>query len=149
MFSRGPNRKTIRRRLGLSYHKYRAELRATLASVRAIALTIDMWTKKRTTFICLTGHAFNNKYESIPLILGFRRLSGPHQANNIKNYILYELQQLDIVDKICAIVSDNVSDIKKAVNDLKLGQRFSCIAHNINLVVKNGFDLWDKPKKPK
>ncbi len=77
MFSRGPNRKTIRRRLGLSYHKYRAELRATLASVRAIALTIDMWTKKRTTFICLTGHAFNNKYESIPLILGFRRLSGP------------------------------------------------------------------------
>ncbi|CAM4835931.1 unnamed protein product [Rotaria magnacalcarata] len=38
----GPSRKTVRRQLGLSYHKYRKELRATLASVRAIAITVDI-----------------------------------------------------------------------------------------------------------
>ncbi|CAF1439044.1 unnamed protein product, partial [Rotaria magnacalcarata] len=34
-------------------------VRATLASIRAIAITVDIWTKKQTSFICLTGHAFN------------------------------------------------------------------------------------------
>ncbi|CAF4934388.1 unnamed protein product, partial [Rotaria socialis] len=143
----GPSRKTVRRQLGLSYHKYRKELRATLTSVRAIAITVDIWTKKQTSFICLTGHAFNKKYESIPIVLGFRRLSGAHRANNLKNYIIYEMQQLDIEEKVCAIVSDNGSDIKKAINDIKPGERFSCFAHDINLVVKNGLKIWEPIEK--
>ncbi|CAF3586880.1 unnamed protein product [Rotaria socialis] len=134
---------------GLSYHKYRKELRATLTSVRAIAITVDIWTKKQTSFICLTGHAFNKKYESIPIVLGFRRLSGAHRANNLKNYIIYEMQQLDIEEKACAIVSDNGSDIKKAINDIKPGERFSCFAHDINLVVKNGLKIWEPIEKKK
>ncbi|CAF3380730.1 unnamed protein product [Rotaria socialis] len=145
----GPSRKTVRRQLGLSYHKYRKELCATLASVRAIAITVDIRTKKQTSFICLTGHAFNKKYESIPIVLGFRRLSGAHRANNLKNYIIYEMQQLDIEEKVCAIVSDNGSDIKKAINDIKPGERFSCFAHDINLVVKNGLKIWEPIEKKK
>ncbi|CAF1270309.1 unnamed protein product, partial [Rotaria sordida] len=108
----GPSHKIVRSRLGLAYHQYRQQLRTTLARVDAIAITVDTWTKNKISFICLTGQAFNKTYESIPLILGFH--------------------------KICAIVSDNDGDIKKAINDMKPGERFSCIAHNINLVVKNG-----------
>ena len=33
----------------------------------------------------------------------------------LKEYILYELQQLQIEDEVCAIVSDSGWDIKKAV----------------------------------
>ncbi|CAF2660280.1 unnamed protein product [Rotaria sp. Silwood2] len=146
---RGPSRKTVRRQLGLSYHKYRQELRIALASVNAIAITVDIWTKKQTSFICLTGHVFNNKYESISIVLGFRRLSGAHRADNIKKYILYEMQNLEIEEKVCAIVSDNGSNIKKAINEIKPGQRFSCIAHNINLVVRNGLKIWEPVEKKK
>ncbi|CAM4807921.1 unnamed protein product, partial [Rotaria magnacalcarata] len=164
---RGPSRKTIRRRLGVAYHQYRQQLRTTLAHVNTIVITVDIWTKNKQSFICLTGHAFNKKYESIPLVLGFRHFAGPHKSKSIKKYILYELKQLQIEDKICAIVSDNGGDIKKAVNDIKPDQRISCIAHpgrrvpavssgrndrpghNINLVVKNGLGLWEKSEKKK
>jgi hypothetical protein len=148
-FSRGPSRKTVRRRLGLSYHAYRTELRTTFASINTIAITVDISTKKQTSFICLTGHVFNSKYESIPLVLGFRRLCGPHRAKNIEKYIRYELRRLQIEDKVCAIVSDNGSNIKKAVNDIKPGQRFSCIAHDINLVVTNGLKIWETSETKK
>ncbi|CAF2090095.1 unnamed protein product [Rotaria magnacalcarata] len=144
---RGPGRKTVRRRLGILYHEYRQKLREVLASIPAVAITVDIWTKKKKSFICLTGHAFNKKYESIPLVLGFRRFTGSHESENIKKYILYELQRLNIQDKICGIVGDNGSDIKKAINEIKPGERFSCTAHNINLVVKNGLGLWEKMKK--
>ena len=146
-FSRGPGRKTVRRRLGVIYHEYREQLRTVLAFVVAVAVTVDIWTKKKKSFICLTGHAFNKTYEAVPLVLGFRQFTGSHESENIKKYILYELQRLNIQDKICAIVSDNGGDIKKAINDMKLCKRFSCAAHNINLVVKNGLGLWVTTKK--
>ncbi|CAF3937245.1 unnamed protein product [Rotaria sp. Silwood1] len=144
---RGPGRKTVRRRLGILYHEYRQQLGEVLASIPAIAITVDIWTKKKKSFICLTGHVFNKKYVSIPLVLGFRRFTGSHESQNIKKYILYELQRLNIQDKVCGIVGDNGSDIKKAINEIKPGERFSCTAHNINLVVKNGLGLWEKTKK--
>lgn len=148
-YSLGPSRKTISRRLGVAYHKYRQDLRNTLAHVESIALTVDIWTKNKISYICLTGHAFNKVYEAIPIVLGFRRFVGPHKSKNIKKYILYELKQWNIEDKICAIVSDSGRDIKKAVEEIKPGQRISCFAHNLNLVVKNGLALWDKKEEKK
>jgi hypothetical protein len=131
------------------YHQYREELCLTLAKVKSIALTVDIWTKNKTSFLCLTGHVFSKTFESVPLVLGFRHFVGAHTADKIKRYIIYEITQLQIKHKVSAIVSDNGSDIKKAINDIKYGLRLSCLAHNINLVVKNGLDLYDNPKKKK
>ena len=149
IFSYGPSRKTVRRHLGYSYHAYREELRTTLASVNSIAIAVDVTTKKQVSYICLTGHAFNSKYEAIPLVLGFRRLSGSHRAYKLKKYITYELKQLQIEEKICAFVTDNGTDIKKAVNDIQPGKRISCFAHDLNRVVKNGLQIWAKEKQKK
>ncbi|CAF1570757.1 unnamed protein product, partial [Adineta steineri] len=46
--NRGPPRKTIRSTHTSVYHQYREELRSTLAGVKAIALTVDIWTKNKT-----------------------------------------------------------------------------------------------------
>jgi hypothetical protein len=121
--SRGPHRKTVRRRLATSYHEYRIELRNALATVDAVGITVDIWTKQEASFICLTGHIFNKKHEAVSILLGFRRLCGAHRANNVRKYILNEIEQLGIGQKVCAIASDNASDIKKAVNDLVPGRR--------------------------
>lgn len=145
--SQGPNRKTVRRRIGLLYHEYRQKMRDVLAKVQHIALTTDVWTKRRTSFLCLTGHTFNEKYQLVSVVLGFRRLSGQHLGDTIRNYIRYELNQLGIAEKICGITSDNGSDIKKATKSVEFGHRFWCLAHCLNLIVRNGLTLWPKPKR--
>ncbi|CAF0946262.1 unnamed protein product [Adineta steineri] len=73
---RGPVRKTIRRNVTSLYDQYREELRSTLAGVKAIAFTVDIWTKNET-------------FESIPLVLGFNYFSDPHQADTIRRYIIH------------------------------------------------------------
>ncbi|CAM4823633.1 unnamed protein product [Rotaria magnacalcarata] len=90
---RGPTRKTVRRHLDKAYHQYRQQLRTVLARTDAIAITVDIWTKNKISFICLTGHAFNKSYETIPLVLGFRQFHGPHRSKKITKYILYELKK--------------------------------------------------------
>ena len=131
------------------YYKYREELRSTLVNVKSIALTVDIWTKNKTSFLCLTGHLFNKRFETVPLVLGFRHFVGPHEADNIKCYIIHEITQLHIKQKVSAIVSDNGSDIRKAINDIKPVLHFSCLAYDINLVIKNGLTLHDTPEKKK
>ncbi|CAF1522323.1 unnamed protein product [Adineta steineri] len=74
--ARGPVRKTIRRNVTSLYDQYREELRLTFAGVKAIGLTTDIWTKNET-------------FESIPLVLGFNYFSDPHQADNIRRYIMH------------------------------------------------------------
>ncbi|CAF1117725.1 unnamed protein product [Adineta steineri] len=146
---RGPGRKTVRRHLGISYHEHRQQLKNILNTTPWLAVTVDIWTKKKKSFICLTGHAFNYKYETIPLVLRFRQFKNSHTSENIKKHIRYEFQRLNIEDKVCAIVGDNGSDVKKALNELMPGKRFSCTAHLLNLVVKVGLGLWDKLKEKK
>ena len=145
--SHGPNRKTVRRHLGLMYHEYRQSMQDSLKNVEHIALTTDVWTKGGTSFICLTGHAFNQKYELVSIVLGFRRLVGQHLGDTLRTYIKYELEQLGIDTKICGTTSDNGSDVKKATRTVEFGIRFWCIAHCLNLVVRNGLALW--PKAPR
>ena len=86
------------------YYKYREELRSTLVNVKSIALTVDISTKNKTSFPCLIGHVFNKRFETAPLVLEFRHFFGPYQAGNIKRYIIYEITQLHIEQKVSAIV---------------------------------------------
>lgn len=147
--SEPPNRKTVRRNLAQLYSQYRCRLRKALANIYHISLTTDIWTSKRTSFICLTGHMFNNKFQLIPLVLGFRRISGPHLGDNIRTYIRYELGQLAIENKIDAITSDNGSDVKKTTSSIEFGHGFWCFAHCLNLVVRNGLGIWTKTQTKK
>ena len=78
-YRRSPSRNSTRHRLGLAYYQYRQQLRTTLAHIDAIAITIDVWTKNRISFVCSTGHVFNRAYQSIPIVLGFRRFAKSHE----------------------------------------------------------------------
>ena len=146
-----PHRTTIRRRLAVLYAKYRQSLREVLPTIRWIALTTDIWkSPRRVHYICITGHVFTDDFETVPVVLGFRRLIGQHLAKNISSYIEYELNQLNI-DSAClsAITTDNGADVKAATSTSKFGQRISCFAHNMHLLVSNGLCLWRKPDPKK
>ena len=57
----------------------------------------------------------NDKFESVPIVLGCRRLIGRHAASTITRYIKYELNRVGITsEQITSITTDNGSDVKKS-----------------------------------
>ncbi|CAF3812608.1 unnamed protein product, partial [Rotaria sordida] len=99
-------------------------------------------------FISLTAHTFTHHYEHVSIVLGFRRIIGPHSSTLIENYIQYELDRLGIQpQQIISITTDNGSNMKKAAATLRFGNPISCMAHNLNLVVSKGLCLWSEPKQ--
>lgn len=143
---RPPHRTTIRRYLAAQYAEHRKVLRAILPNVGSIALTTDLWKSgRRMHFLCITAHCFTDDFECVPLIIGFRRFSGRHLGSRIRLYIEHELDSLGVDRKcIVAITTDNGSDVKLATG-FGFGQRMSCLAHNIHLIITNGLSLWRKP----
>ena len=58
-----------------------------------------------------------------------------HRKNNNKNLI-----------KVVPMKTDNEATVKLACSNLSVNcKRLSCLAHNLNLVVHNSFQLWTKP----
>lgn len=121
-------------------------MRKLFVSINHISVTTDLWKNRSDThFLCLTAHFLDNKYNLVSVIIGFRRFKQRHTAINIKAFIEKEFDNLGIKDKVKYIVSDNGSDIKKATSNMSNNcKRFSCLAHNLNLAIKNGLLLWNK-----
>ena len=62
-----------------------------------LALTCDLWkSNSHNHHICITAHFFNQFYEYMSAVIGFRKVEGQHSSKNLENYISFELKQLDI-----------------------------------------------------
>ncbi|CAF1079550.1 unnamed protein product [Didymodactylos carnosus] len=85
-------------------------------------------------------HGF--KYTS--LVIDFRQFIGLCNAVQIRKYINYEIDRLQIHYKLRSITTDNGSNIKSTTEDGRFGTRIACYGHSINLVVSQGLCLWKK-----
>lgn len=143
-----PTRQTIVKKLKLNYTAYLKKLKDILKRVPMIALTTDLWKNKGLTyFICLTAHFFDEEFNYFSVIIGFRTIFGRHLSNRIYNFIKAELDYLEIpLENIVSITTDGGADIKSAINKFKSIKRISCMAHNLNLIIKNGLKLWNNYK---
>jgi hypothetical protein len=142
----GPHPSTTVRHLKSTYYSQRAEFRTLLQTISKLAIPCDLWKSRSLNYhICITGHFFNQYYEYMCAVLGFRKVSGQHTSTNLGHYISFELKQLDIEhSKIVATTTDNAADIKKAASNF--GTRIACLCHLNNLIVQNGLQLWSKKK---
>ncbi|CAF3087484.1 unnamed protein product [Rotaria sp. Silwood2] len=138
----GPHRKTVARRLHILYKQYRKELKRILVNINDISLTTDMWQNCRQSyFIILTAHFYEKDYKYTSLVIGFRHFIGPHNADQIKKYINYEIDRLEIRYKLRSITTDNGGNIKAATQYGDFGVRIGCYCHNINLINSQGLCL--------
>jgi hypothetical protein len=93
----GPHRTTVARRLHQSYLDYRKGLHCLLTKLNNIALTADLWKNSRHShFIVLTAHFYDKFYRYYSIVIGFRRFIDPHDAVQIRKYINYEIDRLQI-----------------------------------------------------
>ena len=96
-------------------------------------------------FLCLTAHFFDKEFNYYSLVVSFRRFHSRHLSDNIETFIKSEITKLNIQHKIRSITTDSGSDMKRAGG--LITTRLSCINHDLNLILKNGFRLWSKPNQ--
>lgn len=141
-----PCRQTVVKMVKTNYLAHQQRLKAVLKKVPKVALTTDLWSSRGMThYMCITAHFFDNRLEYRSIVIGFRKFLGRHLSDKLKNFIQKELRLLEVpLSKIKSITCDNGADIKKACSSLTT--RVPCMAHNLNLVVRNGLRLWPKAK---
>ncbi|CAG5055123.1 unnamed protein product [Parnassius apollo] len=133
-----PSRKKLTQMLEDKYKICRSEVIGKLQSVEHIALTTDIWNSdsQKSFIICVTAHFINNsKLHS--MVVSTTELSQHHTALNIANALRTTLTEWEIYDKVVTIVTDNSSSMKKAVKDYLQKRNHFCVAHTLNLAVKD------------
>ena len=74
-------------------------------------MTIDLWKNKGLEhFIVLTAHFFDQQFNYVSIVASFEKFIGRHFANRIKPFLLKEIKNLGLKDKIIAITTDNGAD---------------------------------------
>ena len=119
-------RQTVSKRIAKKYKEYIKILINFLKQIEHLALTTDMWKNKHLThFLGITLHFFDDDFNYVSLVIGFRKFVARHLAVNLKQFIKRKLTKLQILDKIIATTADNGCDIVKAISN-DFGVRFSC-----------------------
>ena len=97
------------------FEKVRADLRERIRSAPAICLTTDCWTSNTTTsYMSVTCHyIYNFKLEAN--LLDCFELQSNHTSENLAQELKRVAQELDISEKVAACVTDNASNIVRAV----------------------------------
>ncbi|CAF1650266.1 unnamed protein product, partial [Adineta ricciae] len=142
---RGPNRRTVVKRLKVKYKQRRSSIREELSTVSDIALSVDAWqSNRRDHFICLSAHYYDKNFKYQSNIITFRRFVGTHSADRINKFLVNETEKLGIRSKICSITTDNGPDVRTATRS-GYGVKLSCFLHVLNLVIRNGLWLFEMP----
>lgn len=76
------------------------------------------------------------------MVLCTKKLECSQTAVNICDLITEELKKWNIFDKVVAVVTDGVANIKAAVKLMKLSH-VPCTAHKLNLVIQQSLLLSD------
>lgn len=115
-----PHRNSVQQQLSLLYHENVRLLKKQLSSVHSISVTCDFWSDRRLcSYICLTGHYINSKFEPVSTVIAFASFSLRHYSSNIAQAVRENLQQLNIHEKTTAITTDGASNMLKMFEMLR------------------------------
>ncbi|CAH0562957.1 unnamed protein product [Brassicogethes aeneus] len=132
-----PGRKAITNLIDKKYEVLSELIKNKLIQVNHMTLTTDIWTEtmNTTSFLGLTVHFyFENKLNSISLSV--LELSERHTGQYIGESLKSLCEEWNIqLDKVTAVVTDNGSNMVKAVSEV-FGKNKSlpCFAHTLDLV---------------
>lgn len=94
----------------------KAKLEDFLKRSTDVALTTDVWTDRRShAFLGVTVHTFLDGVSSSQL-LAFRSFPGVHSGQRIADELESVINEFELAEKLRFIVSDNASNMKKAMH---------------------------------
>lgn len=104
--------------------------------VRAFAFTTDSWTSRANEgFVSLTVHYINNSYELKNYTLKIQALPESHTSENLNSLLKSNLSEwnIDSGKHKLYFVTDNASNIIKAVRLSDTWERIPCFAHTLQV----------------
>ena len=129
------------------------------SSSSKISITSDGWSSQinMLPFISTTAHFYDENIKKVNICLGLDYFPHPHTGDKIAEKWLKKFEEFEICDKIISLTTDNASNMIKAVTDLNSLLREThnsennlehifCSSHCLNLIVKEGFDVFNKSK---
>ena len=133
------------------YTYVKSKIVGVTKAMKYVNLQVDMWSDNHAgnAYIGIVTNHIDDDWKKQNLVLVTREFSHPHTAIRIKKEISDCLREYKIPQSICHAVTDSGANIKAAFKqiDLKI-DRNSCLAHNINLLLRpDGCDKVVEVKK--
>ena len=121
------------------YHETRERMKGKVSSAQSFSITTDMWTSlANQAYMSVTAHFINAEFQLESVLLDTREFLEAHTASNIATELEAVLDEWDLSSlNIGAVVTDNGSNIVRAVNDLGW-MNFNCFSHTLQLAVIEG-----------
>ena len=114
-------------------------VRQFLYDADSVALTTDCWTSlAQHSYITMTCHVIDKEMNLQSFVLDTLAMDVSHTSENLLLEVRKILDNWEISDKNIVFVSDNASDIAKALSELGEFPWIGCMAHTINLIVQAG-----------
>lgn len=139
-----PSRKTFSNKiLNEMYSKLSREVKSELEESKYVAITTDMWTSvAQNDYMAVTAHFYKEETNALTLthrcldVVPFPEIS--HTGDNILDFLRSVFKEWGIIEKVIGVVRDNGADITAALNRSNF-EAFPCVAHTLQLVIKDGF----------
>ncbi len=108
----------------------------------ATALTIDFWTSRaKHGYISITCFWVSIDWQPKEALLVLQQVSYPHTGEVIAELLTEIFIKWNINKKIISLITDNASNIKKAVRLMKTVDHLPYTAHTLQLTVSKGLDV--------
>jgi hypothetical protein len=97
-----PSADTIKRNIINAYEINRDKVQIFFQNISGkISFTLDIWTSPSTkSFLALTAHFINNKWELQHTLIDFVQIFGKHSGDSIQNTFVLILNDLSIKNKV-------------------------------------------------
>jgi hypothetical protein len=95
------------------------QIREQLSQAKSVSLTVDIWTDRRMhSFLAITAHTFVN-FRADASLINFSAFKGSHTGKSIAAEIEKTVDDFKLRGKLEYIVTDNASNMRKALDVLK------------------------------
>jgi hypothetical protein len=130
------------------YQGARLRLKSLLSQSRSrIHISFDAWTSPSCKAILgIVTHFLTPNLRLCNALVGFKEIRGIHDGENLAEYVIELIQELEIEDKFGVFIGDNAGNVDTAVetvvrrfrpSEVSMSARRSrCLGHIINLAAK-------------
>jgi len=119
-----------------AFESMKSNMGAILRRQAGIGLTSDLWTSRsHRGFICFTAHYIDESFKMRSLCIQCPEVFGRHTSVNVAAHINTAASALGVRQLVQGIVTDNATNVTRAVRvDARL-RSFRCMAHTLQLTL--------------